>query len=833
MNTVAAQARLQQALAFHQHGQLDQAENICREILTSAPEYFYALHLLGIIESQKGNAPLAVELIGRAIKVNPHDASAHANIGNVLLDLQRPEEALASYERALALQPDLAGALNGRGNALLDLKRPGEALASYERSLTHQPNHVEALNNRGNALIDLKRPGEALASYERALALQPNFAGAFNGRGNALLDLKRPGEALASYERALALEPHYAEALNNRGNALLDLKRPDAALASFELALRLRPDYVAAINGCGKALLDLNRPEAALARYDRALELQPDSLEALNDRGNVLLKLRRLEEALASHDRVLAAKPDHVEALHNRSIALRGLGRVDEALASWGRALAIEPEYVNALYGRGCALGDRQRHEEAIVDFKKLLAISPGYDYARGWLFNMQLHCCEWADYDQSAAQIAEGVRAAGRADFPFYFVACSESAADQLRCSQAYAADNYPAASQPVWRGERYRHDRIRLAYLSADFQEHVMAYCLAELFEKHDRARFEITGISLGPDVPSRMRSRLQQAFERFVDARHKNDHEVANMLRELEIDIAVDLNGYTTGGPTGIFALRAAPLQVNYLGYPGTMGTDYFDYILADRWVIPEQDHGCYTENVVYLPDSYQVSESRRRIADRTPTRAEAGLPEQAFVFCSFNNNYKLSPMVFDVWMRLLEKVEDSVLWLYVSNAAAERNLTKEAARRGIAPDRLVFATKTYYEVYLARLQLADLALDTLPYNGHATTSDALWAGLPVLTCLGTTFAGRVAASVLNAVGLSGLITRSLPEYQALALELATHPARLADLRARLERNRATCPLFDTDRFRRHIESAYVTMWERHQRGAPPASFPVQPV
>jgi protein O-GlcNAc transferase len=833
MNTAAVQARLQQALTFQQHGQLDQAESICREILADVPEYFYALHLLGIIESQRGNAPVAAELISKAIKLNPYDPSAHANIGNVLLDLKRPEEALACYERALALKPDFAGALNGRGNALLDLKRPEPALASYERVLAHQPDHLEALNNRGNALLELKRPEQALASYERALALAPDFAGALNGRGNALLELKRPEQALASYERALAHQPDYVAALNNRGNTLLDLARPDEALASFELALRLQPDYVDAINGCGKALLDLQRPEEALAKYDRALELKPDSQEALNDRGNVLLGLKRPEEALASYDGALAIRPDFVDALHNRAMALRNLGQLEEALTTWSRVLAIEPDHVNALYGRGCTLGDCQRHEEAIADFKKLLAIAPAHDYARGWLLNMQLHCCDWADYAQNVAQIEDGVGVGRRADVPFNFVAISESAADQLRCSRAYAAANYPAASHPVWRGERYRHERIRLAYVSADFREHVMANRLAELFEKHDRARFEITGISLGPDIPSKLRLRLQEAFGRFVDVRNMNDGEIASMLRELEIDIAVDLNGYTTGCRTGIFALRAAPLQVSYLGYPGTMGTDYIDYILADRLVIPEEDRGSYTENVVRLPDSYQVNESGRRIAERTSSRAEVGLAEKAFVFCSFNNNYKVSPKVFDVWMRLLDRVEGSVLWLFASNAAAARNLSKEAAHRGIQPDRLVFASKTYYEVFLARHQLADLALDTLPYNGHGTTSDALWAGLPVLTCLGSTFAGRVAASLLSAVGLPELITRSLSEYEALALELATHPAELADLRAKLGRNRATCPLFDTDRFRRHIESAYITMWERHQRGAPPASFAVAPV
>ena len=358
-------------------------------------------------------------------------------------------------------------------------------------------------------------------------------------------------------------------------------------------------------------------------------------------------------------------------------------------------------------------------------------------------------------------------------------------------------------------------------------------MAYCLLGLFETHDQARFETTAISFGPDSNDGMRARLSAAFGRFIDVRNRSDREVAALLRKLEIDIAVDLKGFTAGARAGILSHRAAPVQVNYLGYPGTMGADFIDYILADRLVIPEAHHACYTEKVVYLPDTYQVNDSRRVIADRTPTRALAGLPEQGFVFCSFNSSYKINPTIFDLWMRLLSNIEGSVLWLLESNAVAVRNLRKEAANRGIAPERLVFAPRVKLEDHLARHLLADLFLDTLPYNAHTTASDALWAGLPMLTCLGTTFAGRVGASLLNAVGLNELITRSLEEYEALALQLATNPKHLADFKSKLAGNRNTFPLFNTDRFRRHIEAAYTTMWERYQRGEAPGSFAVEPI
>jgi predicted O-linked N-acetylglucosamine transferase (SPINDLY family) len=392
---------------------------------------------------------------------------------------------------------------------------------------------------------------------------------------------------------------------------------------------------------------------------------------------------------------------------------------------------------------------------------------------------------------------------------------------------------DRCSASPASLWNGERYQHDRIRLAYLSADFHEHATAYLMAELFEAHDRARFETTAISFGPDSNDGMRARLSAAFGRFIDVRNRGDREVAALLRKLEIDIAVDLKGFTAGARAGILSHRAAPVQVNYLGYPGTMGADFIDYILADRFVIPEEHYACYTEKVVYLPDTYQVNDSKRVIAERTPTRAEVELPDTDFVFCCFNNNYKITPEIFDCWMRLLNEVQGSVLWLLADNATASRNLRREAEARGVAPERLVFAPRVKLEDHLARQRLADLFLDTLPFTAHTTGSDALWAGLPLLTCHGTTFPGRVAASLLNAVGLRELIAYSLEEYEALALKLATSPAMLNDIRARLAQNRHTHSLFNTDRFRRHIEAAYTTMWERYQRGEPPESFAVEPI
>jgi protein O-GlcNAc transferase len=707
-----------------------------------------------------------------------------------------PEEALASYDRVLAIKPDFARALYSRGNALFELNRHEEALASYDRVLAIKPGFARALYSRGNALFELNRHEEALASYDRVLAIKPDFAGALYSRGNALFELNRHEEAIASYDRVLAIKPDLAQALNNRGVALFELRRYAEAVAS----------------------------------YDRTLAIEPDFAGALYNRGNALFELRRYAEALASYDRALAIKPDLVGALYNRGNALCELNRQEEALASYDRVLAIEPDYARVPYSRGNALFELRRYEEAAKVFERLLGVHPDYDYAKGNLLYSKLRCCDWHDYTRNVALIENEVVSGKRAALPFNFLSLSGSSSAQLQCAKTYHEDRHTTREGAIWTGERYRHDRIRLAYLSADFRHHAVAHLIAGLIEAHDKSRFEITAISFGPDNSDETRTRLTKACDRFIDVHRRSDRDTALLLKRMEIDIAVDLMGYTRGCRPGILAFRPAPIQVNYLGYPGTMGVDYIDYIVADRFILPEDQHCFYTEKVVYLPDTYQPNDSKRRISENTRTRVEAGLPETGFVFCSFNNIPKITPPVFDVWMRLLHQVEGSVLWLLEDNAAAVLNLRRNAERRGVAPDRLVFAPRMRLEDHLARHRLAGFLLDNVPYNAHTTASDALWAGLPVLTCLGSSFAGRVAGSLLNAVGLPELITDNLEDYEALALKLARDQNLLAAIKAKLAQNRETFPLFDTDRYRRHIESAYETMWERYERGEPAASFGV---
>ena len=618
--------------------------------------------------------------------------------------------------------------------------------------------------------------------------------------------------------------------MNGRAGIFHEQKRLDDALAEWQRALAIDPNLPQIHHNCGAALFEAGRCEEAIASYDRALAVKPDFAKALRNRVAALSRLMRYEEALATSDRLLALEPDDAGAHHNRGSALSSLTRFGEAVDAYSRALALKPDAVESLENRASVLAYLTRHDEAARDFAHVLVLDPDYTYVRGALQSSRQHCCDWRDYGDAVARLAADAEAGKRVSDPFPFVTTTWSAPAQLRCAQTWAQDKLPPAATPLWRGERYAHDRIRVAYLSADLHEHATAYLLAGVLERHDRARFETIGVSFGPDSQDPMRARLRAAFDRFVDVRDATDGAVAEMLRAMEVDIAVDLKGYTYDSRPAIFALRPAPIHVNYLGFPGTMGAPWMDYLIADDVIVPPSDRQWYSERVVWLPDTYQANDNTREIAPETPSRADEGLPESGFVFCSFNNSYKISPAVFACWMRVLDAVPGSVLWLLAGQRGSSANLRRATAAAGVDPARLVFRPRRKLPLYLTLYRHADLFLDTWPYGAHTTASDALWAGCPVLTCLGDTFAGRVAGSLLRAAGLPELAAASLPDYEALALALARDPERLAGLRARLAAGRASCPLFDTDRHRRHLEAAYVAMWERQQRGDSPAAFAV---
>ena len=690
---------------------------------------------------------------------------------------------------------------------------------------------ADPLLDRAIALHQQGRAAEAEPLYRAFLVGQRDHFDALHLLGVALHQQGRDEEAVASIERALAVESRDPAAHSNLALALRNLGRLDEALASLDRALALRADHVQALNNRGNVLRAMNRPTEALASYDRALAIKPGHLGALRNRGDMLLETNRPEEALKTFDRLLALQPRDAAAWNLRGIALGDIGRHDDAIASYDRALAFAPELAEAQFNRGSAFLDLKRYAAAADAFGELVARAPDHPLARGQWLHAKMLACDWSQLEALAEATMQDVRAGRPSAEPFGFQAIATSPADLKRCAEVFARSRFPAAA-PIWRGERYDHRRIRIGYLSGEFREQATSMLMAGLFERHDRERFELFAFDNGFDDRSPLRRRIERAFGSIIDISAESDAAAAAIVRSREIDILVNLNGYFGRHRQGVFAHRAAPIQVNYLGFPGTLGADYVDYLIADTVVIPPGDEHHYTEHIVRLPDSYQANDPARAIAARAQTRNGAGLPETGFVFCCFNNNYKVTPGVFEVWMRLLRRVEGSVLWLFEDNADAARNLRIEAQRRGVQASRLVFAKRLPPDEHLGRHRFADLFVDTLPYNAHTTASDALWAGLPLITVRGTTFPGRVATSLLLAAGVPELVTEDLAQYEALAFDLAANPERLAAIRDRIAANRDRCALFDADRFRRNIEAVYVTMWRRWMDGQPPASFDVRP-
>jgi protein O-GlcNAc transferase len=844
---------IKRAMASHQAGDLTGAEQIYQKIIAAKPDHFDANHLLGLLRYQCGHHEEAGRLIRLALATNPEDPAALCNLGVVLRELKRLDEALASFDKAIALQSDYADARYNRGNTLKDLNRLEEAIESYGTAISLKPDYVKAYNNRGISLQRLKRLDEALANYETAIALRPDDADAHYNRGNTLTGLKRPEEAVASYDKAIALKPDYAKAHKNRGIALQHLMRLDEAAASFDRAIALEPDNAEAFIARGITLQHLKRLDDALASFDQAIRYRPDNAEAHYHRGNTLSGLRRPDEALISYndaialtsdapfynnravalnemkrskeallncDKAIEFNPIDAKAHNNRAVALIELNRNQEALECCERAIALNPDYTDAHNNRGFILKILGRHDDALRSFEKVISLEPSYDFAYGAWAHTKMQMCDWRGYGSLTAHLVDKLEQAENAVQPFQILGLSDAPGLQRTTAEIWVRAKCPPNNAIAKLPKRRKLGKLRIGYYSADFRKHPLAFLMAELFERHCRSQFEVIALSFSSDTGDYMRHRLEAAFDRFIDVRGQSDRDVALLSRELGIDIAVDLGGFTTNSRPNIFSMRAAPIQVSYLGYPGTMGAEYIDYLIADRTLIPESDQKYYAEKIAYLPDTYLVNDSTRPIAGRIFTRAELGLPKDAFVFCCFNNNWKITPEVFDCWMRLLERISGSVLWLLEDNATAARNLRAEAENRGIDSDRLIFAKRIPVAEHLARHRVADLFLDTLPYNAHTTASEALWCGLPVLTRIGDAFAARVAASLLNAIGLSELITTTSEAYEGLAIELATKPEKLSEIRRKLASNRLTTPLFDTQLFTKHIEAAYTSMYELYQ-------------
>lgn len=671
---------------------------------------------------------------------------------------------------------------------------------------------------------------EGIRQIGKALKINPDSSDAYLNMGRMQAELGDLAAADKSLRKAIFIDPANVIAHANLAAALTRTERYDEALASAERALTIDPNNTLALFNRARALFHLGHYDEAITTNRQILAIDRTDGDAWLNLGNIYAQIRRYADAFEAY-KAASVTPSLPKLSYAIGELLVALNRNEEALTALDRELSLQPDFAPAWFARGEALNGLRRFDEAVAAFDTALRHDPATPRAAALRLNAKAAICDWSTFAADQADVQSLVRK-NRFSAPQLLLSrLPLSSQQQLEITRRMAARTFAGiVPQPVVPA---RSDRIRIAYVSGDLGNHAVAELIAGVFEHHDRSRFDLTAVSLiKHDGP--MRERLVKAFDRFIDASGFDDRQSVRTIRDLGIDIAVDLNGYTQSGRMQIFAHRVAPVQVNYLGYPGTSGTDFMDYLLADRTVIPPEDERFYSEAIATLPDSFMPADSRREIGSGAMTRREAGLPDHGFVFCDFNDSTKLTPDVFSVWMSLLRQVEGSVLWLRAYNPTAVANLRREAKQRGVAPERLVFAPSTPLVAdHLARQRLADLFLDTLPYNAHATASDALWAGLPVVTCVGAAFAGRVAASQIRAAGLPDLVTHSLAEYEALALKIAREPDLLKALKARLTGDPAALALFDTARLTRHLEAAYTTMWERACSGLPPAPFAVAPL
>jgi predicted O-linked N-acetylglucosamine transferase (SPINDLY family) len=788
---------LQASLRQHQAGKLDAAIAGYRAILRQEPQHVEANRLLGLALFARG-------------EVAP---------------------ALAALEHAVSLAPANAALLNDLGNARRAAGDKGAAIEAFSAAIAADPGFAFAHFNLADALLEAGDIQRASDVYDEIVGR--GFAGIDGdfhvNRGLCRLRLSDGQGAVEAFRAALALEPGHSRAAATLSDTLQKFGQHRDAVMFLTGFLDKQRASLETLVSLGSGFLGIHDYSRALGLFERLAAAHPRAPKVLIGKGLALSGENRHEEAIAALDAAMALDARDVEALIGKGVALKALRRVPEAIVTYQRAIELAPRNPNAHFNLGNAqvlLGD---NNEARESYRTAWLADPSRPEILSSLIRSQQITWFWDDLARGSEQLVELVGRYHQSTNPFNLLGiCDDPELHQI-AARTYTRETLPFAPaiQPSPASPR---EKLRIGYFSADFRNHAVMQLLVGAFECHDRDAFEIHAFCYGPEAEDAMRARIRATMDHFHECARLSDGALIAMARRAGIDIAVDLNGYTQDARLAPFAARLAPVQVSYLGYPGTVGGTFLDYIVADATVLPMDQQRFYDEKIVHLPDSYQANDDRRAIAPETPSRAEAGLPADGFVYCCFNNAYEITPEVFASWMRILNAVPGSVLWLLANEAEAMDRLRAVAAGQGVDPARLVFAPHLPSARHLARHRLGDLFLDTLPYNAHTTASDALWAGLPVLTQIGNAFAGRVAASLLNAVGLPELITRDAAAYEALGNALGRDPARAGALKAKLAAAIATAPLFNTPRFTRHLEGAYRMMWQRHAAGLPPEGFAV---
>jgi predicted O-linked N-acetylglucosamine transferase (SPINDLY family) len=815
---------------------VEEAIAAAHRVIELAPHDAAAHRRLAELQRRRGDTGGAVAALERSLELDPENPRALNNLGELLCGMGRTREALDLLTRAIARSPEYPAAWVNLGIAHVRTGDVAQAINCYGRALILRPGFPEALLNLASAQQRLGDAAAALESYDEALRIGPDLGAARLGRARALLGLNNPGAALEACDALIAgaAPPSGARAL--RAATLLAMNRaPDALRAAAEAAAA-EPDDAQTYITWGFAALNLALPGEALTAFDRAVALAPGIAKAHLGRARALDALDRKGEAIEAFGAVTKLDPTDAGSYLRSGVLMLGAGRAAQALHAFENVLRIDPVHVGAKEARAMSLVSLGCHEDALRAFEDLQSCGEAIPYLPGYRFSMQLWCCDWSNCDSHARDIAARIAGGERADVPFSLLAYATDPALQRACAEIYVADKFPpvaAVARAAGKDRPAHAPRLRVGYLSFDFRIHPVAQLTAGIYEAHDRSRFETMAFSAAVDDHSPIRRRIAAAFDHFEDISALTDRAVAERIAALGVDVLIDVGGHTLGSRSGVLAYRPAPVQVAFLGFPGTLGAQFVDYLVADRHVVPDDERHHYAERLIYMPDTYLPFDDACTVP-APMGRQDAGLPEAAFVFCCFNSPYKITPALFDIWMRVLKAVPAGILWLRAASETMRRNLAREASRRGVDPSRLVHATRVAGAAeHRARFAAADVFLDTTPYNAHTTAMEALSVGVPVITLRGRTFASRVATSLLNAAGLPHLSV-DLPErYERLAVELASSPAPLADLKSHLRRIRSSAPLFDTARFCRNLETAFVEAAARARHGGKPDDLHVGPL
>ena len=782
--------QIDSVVKLYSNRQYQEAIDQIKSLNESYPNIPFLFNLIGACYKALGNLNGSIKMFDTAVKIKPDYAEAYKNMGITFKELDQKEQAIESLKKAIEIDSNYVDAYYHLAITLKDLKRLEESLLNYKKVIEINPNFAQAHNNLGNLYKDLNQSNEAIESYKKALKIQPNFAQAHNNLGNAFKDLERPDDAIKSYKKAIEIKSDFAEAFYNLGISLKKIRNLDEAIISLNEAIALKPSFAEAHNNLGSCFTLLGQISKAVVCYKNALNIKPDYAEAHNNLGN----------------------------------ALNLIGRVKSAIKSFEKAIIFDAGFAEAHMSLANIFKKLKEGDKSLAFYEKSATINPDLDYLFGDILNIKMHLSIWKDLSINLDELRERIKNKKKVIDSFNLMGLIDEPSLQRIATEISINSAYPRNNTLPKINPYSKHTKIRIGYFSADFREHPVGYLTAGLYELHDRDHFEIHAFSFGIASNDELNLRIKAGVDHFHDVDLMSHKEVALLARSLEIDIAVDLGGFTENARTNIFALTAAPIQLSYIGYLGTMGADYYDYLIADPIMIPQENQKHYVEKIVYLP-SFQVNDSKDLPPDTILSRKDAGLPEKGFVFCCFNNTYKFTPTIFDSWARILKAVKDSVLIIYANNELSKTNLIKEIKKRGLDPERLILGKSIPKPQYLARYRVADLFLDTHPYNAGTTASDALKMGLPMLTYLGRSYQARMGASIVNALNLPEMVTNSLEEYESLAIELATNPDKLKKIKEKLQSNLTTAPLFDTPLFTKNIESAYTQMYERHHAGLKP--------